>query len=177
MPFLNRSSLLSFLLFTAFPIYIWSKNQPIQIAPKAAYLTSLIIFSLVFFTPVIRAAQYQDMAAATPWQLGLGYFNYQNELKVVENNLLNLNKISPLNNLNADKLNDSRILNRQYDNADFTYTFSDLLGHSYDGYLDDESILSKNFIEDSIVVGDPYGKSLSLLRGTTHIKISQHGAH
>ena len=119
MPLLNRSTLLCFLLFTAFPIYIWSKIQPIQIAPKAAYLASLIIFSLAFFTPVIRAAQYQDMAAAPPWQLGL----------------------------------------------------------SYDGYLDDESIVSKNFIEDSIVVGDPYGKSLSLLKGTTHIKISQHGAH
>jgi heptose-I-phosphate ethanolaminephosphotransferase len=77
---------------------------------------------------------------------------------------------------NADKLNDPTILNRQYDNADFIYTFSDLLGLSYDGYLDHESIVSKNFIEDTILVGDPYSKRLSVLSGTANTKTSHHDA-
>jgi heptose-I-phosphate ethanolaminephosphotransferase len=78
---------------------------------------------------------------------------------------------------NADKLNNPTILNRQYDNADFIYTFSDLLGLSYDGYLDYESIVSKNFIEDTILVGDPYGKGLSVLKGTSEIKTSHYAEH
>jgi heptose-I-phosphate ethanolaminephosphotransferase len=75
---------------------------------------------------------------------------------------------------NADKLKNSTIVNRQYDNADFIYTFSDLLGFSYDGYLDYESILSKNFIEDTILVGDPYAKRLGVLNGTAENKTSHH---
>ena len=67
---------------------------------------------------------------------------------------------------NAAKIDDPTILNRQYDNADFYYTWSDLLGLSYDGYRDDESVISQNFAEDTILVGDPYGKSLAALNGT-----------
>ncbi|PPC95256.1 MAG: hypothetical protein CTY33_00430 [Methylotenera sp.] len=73
----------------------------------------------------------------------------------------------------ADKLKDPDILNRQYDNADFIYTISDLLGLRYDGYLDDESLVSKSFIEDSIVVGDPYGKAMHLLEGTQDFEMKQ----
>lgn len=68
---------------------------------------------------------------------------------------------------NSDQFDDPKILSRQYDNADFIYTLSDMLGLSYDGYLADESLVSKSFVEDSILVGDPYGKSLSILEGTT----------
>jgi len=75
---------------------------------------------------------------------------------------------------NADKLKDLTIVNRQYDNADFIHTFSDLLGINYDGYLDYESILSKNFIEDTILVGDPYAKGLSVLKGTVENKTRHH---
>jgi heptose-I-phosphate ethanolaminephosphotransferase len=73
----------------------------------------------------------------------------------------------------ADKLATPGILNRQSDNADFIYTLSDLLGLRYDGYLDDESLVSKSFVEDSIVVGDPYGKSLRLLEGTKDFELKQ----
>lgn len=66
----------------------------------------------------------------------------------------------------AQKLDDPRMLDRQYDNADFIYTLSDLLGLRYDGYLDDESLVSQHFVQDSILVGDPYGNMLSLLEGT-----------
>lgn len=77
----------------------------------------------------------------------------------------------------ADQFSDQRILNRQYDNADFIYTFSDMLGLRYDGYLDDESLISRNFIDDSIVVGNPYGKSLVLLKGTVNHQDKRHGLH
>ena len=66
----------------------------------------------------------------------------------------------------ADKLADSTISNRQYDNADFIYTWSDLVGLSYDGYRDEESLLSKHFEEDTILVGDPYGKKIGVLKET-----------
>lgn len=74
----------------------------------------------------------------------------------------------------ADRLSDPSILNRQFDNADFIYTWSDLLGLTYDGFLDYESLINKNFIEDDIVVGDPYGKSLQLLSGTVDEKTDHH---
>ncbi len=68
----------------------------------------------------------------------------------------------------ADKLADPEIQNRQYDNADFIYTWSDLLGLSYDRFQDDESLLSKQFSRDSILVGNPYQRShLKALAGTT----------
>ncbi len=52
-----------------------------------------------------------------------------------------------------------------------------MLGLSYDGYLDDESLISKRFVEDSIVVGDPYGKKMTLLKGTQDYEQKQHGLH
>jgi heptose-I-phosphate ethanolaminephosphotransferase len=73
----------------------------------------------------------------------------------------------------AEKLSAPSILKRQYDNADFIYTLSDLLGISYEGYLDDESLVSQHFVEDSIVVGDPYGKSLKILKGTEDFEMKQ----
>jgi len=71
----------------------------------------------------------------------------------------------------------TRMLTRQYDNADFIYTLSDMLGLTYDGYLDDESLINKNFVEDSIVVGDPYGKKMTLLKSTQDYEEKQHGLH
>jgi heptose-I-phosphate ethanolaminephosphotransferase len=106
--------LIGFLLFTAIPIYIWTQIKPSQSPSKPAYIASLIIFSLIFLTPVKRAIESQDMAAAyksmnrhmdaaPPWQLGFGYFNYRNELKVIESNLLNFNKIPSLTHLKEEK--------------------------------------------------------------------------
>ena len=77
----------------------------------------------------------------------------------------------------ADQFADPKILTRQYDNADFIYTLSDMIGLSYDGYLDDESLISKHFVEDSIVVGDPYGKRMTLLKGTLDYEQKRHGLH
>lgn len=77
----------------------------------------------------------------------------------------------------ADQFADNKIFDRQYDNADFIYTLSDMLGLSYEGYLDDESLISKKFVEDNIVVGNPHGKSLALLKGTVNHHDKRHGLH
>jgi heptose-I-phosphate ethanolaminephosphotransferase len=53
-------------------------------------------------------------------------------------------------------LDDVNVLNRQYDNADFIYTFSDLMGLNYRDYDPTESILSKSFSADTILVGNPH---------------------
>jgi heptose-I-phosphate ethanolaminephosphotransferase len=76
---------------------------------------------------------------------------------------------------NAAKVDDPAILNRQYDNADFFYTWSNLLGLTYDDYRDEESILSKHFVEDTILVGDPYGKHVDVLKGTVANKSHHRG--
>jgi heptose-I-phosphate ethanolaminephosphotransferase len=64
-------------------------------------------------------------------------------------------------------LDDVNVLNRQYDNADFIYTFSDLMGMTYRDYDPTESILSKSFSADMILVGNPYQpKTLKKLQFT-----------
>ena len=70
---------------------------------------------------------------------------------------------------NRALLNDQKIFHRQYDNADFIYTWSELLGLRYQGYLAHESIVNPSFLEDQILVGDPYQKHLSLLEGTRDV--------
>jgi len=112
--YISTGLVLGYLIFTLVPIYIWSKIERSQAIRKKAYLTSLIIFLLIFLTPVSRAIQHNDISAgykninhhlsvAPPWQLGFGYVNYQRELKEVESHLLSLNKIPPLNNLKEAK--------------------------------------------------------------------------
>ncbi|OYY48927.1 MAG: hypothetical protein B7X95_08825 [Methylophilaceae bacterium 17-44-8] len=68
--------------------------------------------------------------------------------------------------MNAQLLQAPDILNRQYDNADFIYTFSELIGLQYDGYMPHESIVNAGFVGDSILVGNPYGGSLQQLAET-----------
>ena len=67
---------------------------------------------------------------------------------------------------NADLLHAPELLNRQYDNADFIYTFSELLGLQYDGYLPHESILNAHFMNDPIMVGNPHQHALQALADT-----------
>jgi heptose-I-phosphate ethanolaminephosphotransferase len=66
----------------------------------------------------------------------------------------------------ADLLHAQNVLDRQYDNADFIYTFSELVGLQYDGYLPHESVVNAQFMEDPIMVGNPYQKSLQQLAET-----------
>jgi heptose-I-phosphate ethanolaminephosphotransferase len=112
--YLSVGIVLSYIVFTLVPIYIWTTIKPYADTRKPAYITSLIIVTLVFMTPVKRAFQYHDidaaynnmnrhLSAAPPWQLGFGYSNYQRELKEVEVQLLNLDRIPALNNLHETK--------------------------------------------------------------------------
>lgn len=55
---------------------------------------------------------------------------------------------------------------RQYDNADFIYTFADMVGLSFDGFKADESLVNTAFLQDNILVGDPFIGKLKPLPGT-----------
>ncbi len=112
--YLSAGVVLSYLIFTLLPISIWFKIKPYENTKKPAYLTGLIIFTLIFLSPVKKGIQYHDIAAAyksmnrhlsaaPPWQLGFGYYNYQRELAEVETQLLSLGKIPALNNLQETK--------------------------------------------------------------------------
>lgn len=112
--YLSIGIVLSYIAFTLVPIYIWTKIKPYQPAKKPANIASIIILTLIFLTPVKRAFQYHDvnaayknlnrhLSAAPPWQLGFGYSDYQRELKEVEAQLLNLDKIPALKNFKETK--------------------------------------------------------------------------
>lgn len=107
--YMSFQVLISYLAFTLVPIFIWSKIQAIQITKKSAYISCLIIFSLIFITPFLKLVRHdvdkayssihRHFSVAPPWQLVLGYNDYKRELKAIENNLLGLNTIPPLKNL------------------------------------------------------------------------------
>lgn len=62
---------------------------------------------------------------------------------------------------------------RQYDNADFIYTFADLAGLSFDEFNASESLVNTAFLEDNILVGDPFIGKLKPLPGTKQFKLNQ----
>lgn len=107
--YISAGVIFSFIAFTAIPVFIWTRIKPFEIAKKSAVIASLVIFSVIFLTPAIKAVRHNmlkaynsmehHMSAAPPWQLMFGYNNYQRELKSIEQNLLTLNKIPPLANL------------------------------------------------------------------------------
>jgi heptose-I-phosphate ethanolaminephosphotransferase len=112
--YLSVGVALSFVAFTLVPLFIWSKIKPYEQVKKPAYLTSLIIFLLMFMSPVIKGLKYHDasvaykrvnrhLSAAPPWQLVFGYYNYQRELSEIESQLLSFDAIPALKNLRETK--------------------------------------------------------------------------
>ncbi len=108
--YFSFSVLLGFIVFSLIPYFIWRNIQPFQINLKKAVWVSTALLCLIFLSPAIKAVNAQNFASAyksldrhlsvaPPWQLGFGYLNYQTELSEVEQNLLQLNKIQPLQNL------------------------------------------------------------------------------
>lgn len=106
--------LLGFLLFTAIPLYLWSRIKSLPAKNERSAFAGVLIILLIFFSPVKKAFSEQSLDAgydkavyhlgvAPPWQLAIGYQRYQTELKEVESNLLNLSKIPPLSNLKEAK--------------------------------------------------------------------------
>lgn len=68
---------------------------------------------------------------------------------------------------NKQHLNSTQILDRQYNNAHFIHTWTDILGMNYQGYDKSKSIFSRNASDDKIIVGNPYHQSkLHQLEGT-----------
>lgn len=62
---------------------------------------------------------------------------------------------------------------RQYDNADFIYTFADFVGLSFDGFEPSESLVNTAFLQDNILVGDPFIGKLKPLPGTQLFNLNQ----
>jgi heptose-I-phosphate ethanolaminephosphotransferase len=58
---------------------------------------------------------------------------------------------------------------RQYSLSDFIYTYTDFLDIKFNDFISHQSILSSDFLEDNIIVGNPYLKEMSRLNGTEHI--------
>lgn len=108
--YFSFSVLLGFIVFSLMPYFIWRNIRAFQLHLKKAACVSTAIFTVVFLSPAIKAVSAQSfkpayksldrhLSVAPPWQLGFGYLNYQTELNVVEQNLLQLNKIPQLENL------------------------------------------------------------------------------
>jgi heptose-I-phosphate ethanolaminephosphotransferase len=101
---------LGFILFTAIPVYLWSKIDAFTIKKTTAYAAVLGILLVVFAYPMIKAIKARDIgvaystidrhfAVSSPWQLLLGYMHYERELGEIERNLLSFKKIPPLTHL------------------------------------------------------------------------------
>ncbi len=57
---------------------------------------------------------------------------------------------------NQSLLRNPAILSRQFDNSQFIYAWSHLLGIDYKGFSEAQSIFSNKFLPDEIIVGNPY---------------------
>ena len=67
------------------------------------------------------------------------------------------------------KFTDPSMFIRQYSLSDFIYTYTDFLDIKFNDFISHQSILSSDFLEDNIIVGNPYLKEMSKLNGTEHI--------
>ncbi|MDP2154330.1 MAG: phosphoethanolamine transferase CptA [Methylotenera sp.] len=104
------SILFKFIIFSIIPILIWRKIPlNLNISKKKGYIFALIILVLFFAHPIRKAmiagktsVAYKNLnkhlVSAPPWQLILGYSNYQRELKEVESFLMKFNQSAPLDN-------------------------------------------------------------------------------
>ena len=109
------SILLKFIIFSIIPILIWKKiPSHLDISNKKGYIFALIILVLFFAHPIRKAViagkasvAYKNLnkhlVSAPPWQLILGYSNYQRELKEVESFLMTFNRSTPLSNFSEVK--------------------------------------------------------------------------
>jgi heptose-I-phosphate ethanolaminephosphotransferase len=109
------SILFKFIVFSIIPILIWKKiPDRLDMSSKRGYIFALIILVLFFAHPIRKAViagktsvAYKNLnkhlVSAPPWQLILGYSNYQRELKEVESFLMAFNRSTPLSNFSEVK--------------------------------------------------------------------------
>lgn len=109
--YFSFSILLKFVVFSIVPILIWRKiPSHLDMSSKKGYIFALIILVLFFAHPIKKAAiegktsvafknLKKHLISAPPWQLILGYSNYQRELKEVESFLMKFNESEPLSHL------------------------------------------------------------------------------
>lgn len=108
MNYFSFSILFKFIVFSIIPILIWMKIPPhLEISNKKGYAFALIVLVLFLAHPIRKAVivgkssvAYKNLnkhlVSAPPWQLILGYSNYQRELKEVESFLMKFNHSAPL---------------------------------------------------------------------------------
>ena len=100
---------LGFALFVAIPVFIWRNIVPVSVSRKTAVIWTLLTVLIVFGSPIKKGLTSnwyfahksinKHLGGVPPFQLGLGYLNYQTQLAEVESNLLKMNQIPPLVNL------------------------------------------------------------------------------
>lgn len=103
-----------FIAFSVVPIYLWSKIKNFSYQPSSAIGLITVIIFLVFASPTMSAFNGRDVKLATksmdkhfsvapPWQLGLGYWHYRQELGEIERQLLDFKKIPALTYLSEQE--------------------------------------------------------------------------
>ena len=113
--YFSLSILIKLIIFSIIPILIWKKiPHNLNISNKKRFIFALIVLVIFLAYSVKKAmvagtssAGYKSLnkhlVSAPPWQLILGYSNYQRELKEVESFLIKFNKSAPLDNFSELK--------------------------------------------------------------------------
>jgi heptose-I-phosphate ethanolaminephosphotransferase len=101
--------LVALLAFILIPAFYWRTLQPTSLSkPKAAAFT-VIALAIVFLSPlqhiahgrwaILEKSINRHFGGVPPFQIALGYRNYEQQLAEVNDTLLTFNKIPPLANL------------------------------------------------------------------------------
>ncbi|SDK49876.1 heptose-I-phosphate ethanolaminephosphotransferase [Methylophilus rhizosphaerae] len=101
--------LLAILAFIIIPVLYWRTLKPAQLSKPRAAIYSLLALALVFTSPVKYMARDQWATASKsidrhlggipPFQLALGYLNYERQLEEVNRTLLTMNQVPSLSQL------------------------------------------------------------------------------
>ncbi len=101
--------LLAVLAFIIIPVLYWRTLKPAQLSKPRAAIYSLLALTLVFTSPVkyIVLDQWgkahksidRHLGGIPPFQLALGYLNYEQQLEEVNRTLLTMNQVPPLSQL------------------------------------------------------------------------------
>ncbi|MDP8566453.1 phosphoethanolamine transferase CptA [Methylophilus aquaticus] len=98
-----------FILYLSIPLWLWQSLRPRHLEKSKAIAYSLMTLLLAFGSPLKYGLTgdwgltvkkiNKHLAAIPPFQLLLGYVNYQTQLAEVEHTLLTMNAIKPLGHL------------------------------------------------------------------------------
>ena len=94
------------LAFIIIPVLYWRTLKPAQLSKSRAAIYSLLALALVFTSPVkyivldqwgkAHKSLNRHLGGVPPFQLVLGYLNYEQQLEEVNQTLLTMNKVPSL---------------------------------------------------------------------------------